>query len=50
MLGTQKKGVQQDALNDRLLYIGGLSEFRSSWDLEERDFSLKLRTTIDVGP
>ncbi|WP_256753890.1 hypothetical protein, partial [Mesorhizobium sp. Mes31] len=29
---------------------GGLSEFRSSGDVEERDFSLKLHATIDAGP
>ncbi|CCV08566.1 hypothetical protein MESS2_760088 [Mesorhizobium metallidurans STM 2683] len=34
----------------RLLSQRGLSEFRSSGDFEERDFSLKLRTTINAGP
>jgi hypothetical protein len=45
----QKKGAREDALDDENCH-NGLEQHAFSWGFENRDFSLKLASTIGAGP
>jgi hypothetical protein len=49
IMTRKRKGVQEDALSNGVAVTTGLERIQILRD-EERDFSLKLRATIDAGP